>query len=99
MPSSPSSFMSLNMNIGVLLAMVVPLGGAVWTVSGWANSIEANIQQNQAQIEEVVVQLEQYIEDGEQRDIDRESREMLEDEREDALMLMLQQLLDQAEED
>ncbi len=57
-----NQFMSLNMNVGVLLAMLVPLGGAVWTVSGWASNIEENIESNQEHIAELVVKMDEMAE-------------------------------------
>ncbi len=59
---------NLNVSIGVVAALFVTVGGGMWTIAGWANDIEDNIESNQEHIEELTEQLDDYADEQEERE-------------------------------
>lgn len=66
---------SLNMSIGVVAALFVTAAGSMWTVAGWANDIEDNIESNQEHIEVLAQKVDDYAENQEERDKARAVRD------------------------
>ena len=50
----PTQFSQINVNLGTLLAITLPLGGAVWAGATWASDLERHIEKNTEQIEQLV---------------------------------------------